>query len=162
VTVTITLFIEPTMCAVVYADIDSTIQIDLECCPTSLMGSELTSDPPLAYELTNAIGLITDELDDALREMPDIAFDARFAARGSLMVTAAAVEVGHREMTRWPSAVFSKDQLEDVFRTLVTEQRSDRAHNPGLPGDEADVIVGAMCIVVAFMRRLSVSQLTIS
>jgi exopolyphosphatase/pppGpp-phosphohydrolase len=161
-TVTMTLHIEPTSCTLGYRDLDSTIEISLACSPISLMRDEFTSDPPRPYELTNAIGLVIDELDDALRDMPDLGFDTHFVGTGPLLFTAAAIEVGTRDIAQWPPHACTKDQLEDVFRTVVTEARSDRQHNPGLPSDEIDVIVGAMCIVVAFMRHLSIARLTIS
>ncbi|MEY4405467.1 MAG: Ppx/GppA phosphatase family, partial [Actinomycetota bacterium] len=34
--------------------------------------------------------------------------------------------------------------------------------NPGLPRDRADIIVGGCCVLVAVMRRLQISELTVS
>jgi exopolyphosphatase/pppGpp-phosphohydrolase len=42
--------------------------------------------------------------------------------------------------------------VEDVFRTLATEKRADRIHNPGLEEARADVIVGGIAVLVGIMR----------
>jgi exopolyphosphatase/guanosine-5'-triphosphate,3'-diphosphate pyrophosphatase len=52
--------------------------------------------------------------------------------------------------------------VEDVFRTLATEPLADRVHNPGLPRDRADVIVGGLCVLVALMRRFDAPSITVS
>jgi exopolyphosphatase / guanosine-5'-triphosphate,3'-diphosphate pyrophosphatase len=158
----LTLTVERSLCSLRYVDADHSIDAICAFDPASLAANELISDPPLPQELTNAIGSITDELDDELRAVPDLGPDTEFVATGSLVFTAAAVEVGSRAVTDWPSSVFSKDQLEEVFRTLATEPRSDRRRNPGLPADEVDVIVAALCVLVSFVRRLSIARLTIS
>ena len=38
--------------------------------------------------------------------------------------------------------MLTRDAAEDVFRTLATEPLADRLHNPGLPRERADIIVG--------------------
>ncbi|MEY3316466.1 MAG: hypothetical protein RL388_1090, partial [Actinomycetota bacterium] len=80
------------------------------------------------------------------------------------IVTVAAVEVGQKTFD--PSALhklkLSREAIEDVFRTLATEPLSDRGFNPGLPRDRADIIVGGCCVLVAVMRRLQISELTVS
>ncbi|MSZ36504.1 MAG: exopolyphosphatase, partial [Actinobacteria bacterium] len=47
-------------------------------------------------------------------------------------------------------------------RTLATESLSDRVHNPGLPRDRADVIVGGCCVLVALMRSLDADEMIVS
>ncbi|MFA9566031.1 MAG: exopolyphosphatase, partial [Acidimicrobiales bacterium] len=56
----------------------------------------------------------------------------------------------------------TREATEDVFRTLATEALSDRVHNPGLAPERAGVIVGGLCILVAFMRRLGLDELVVS
>ena len=56
----------------------------------------------------------------------------------------------------------TRDAIEDVFRTLATEPLVDRVHNPGLPRDRADVIVGGCCVLVALMRSLDANELIVS
>ena len=52
--------------------------------------------------------------------------------------------------------------IEDVFRTLATERLADRIHNPGLEEARADVIVGGLCVLVAFVRTLGIDELLVS
>jgi exopolyphosphatase/guanosine-5'-triphosphate,3'-diphosphate pyrophosphatase len=56
----------------------------------------------------------------------------------------------------------TKAAAEDVFRTLATEARSDRIHNPGLEEARADVIVGGCCALVAIYRRLGLDEVLVS
>jgi exopolyphosphatase/guanosine-5'-triphosphate,3'-diphosphate pyrophosphatase len=58
--------------------------------------------------------------------------------------------------------VLTRDAAEDVFRTLATESLADRVHNPGLPRERADIIVGGCCVLVAVMRRLKIDSLVVS
>ena len=55
--------------------------------------------------------------------------------------------------------VLQRDAAEDVFRTLATEPRADRIHNPGLEEARADVIVGGCCALVAIMRHLGLERI---
>ena len=58
--------------------------------------------------------------------------------------------------------VLTREAAEDVFRTLATERLADRVLNPGLPRDRADIIVAGCCILVGFMRRLQLDEITVS
>ena len=124
----------------------------------------LQADPPRPEELTNAIGDAYDLIDDALRDVPDMKLASRLVGSAGTIVTAAAVEVGQREFD--PSAlhgfVLERAAVEDVFRTLATESIADRVHNPGLPADRADVIVGGLCVLVAVMRRWDARDILVS
>ena len=51
--------------------------------------------------------------------------------------------------------------LDDRCR-LATEKLVDRIHNPGLHPDRADIIVGGCCVLVAIMRKLHRSDITVS
>ena len=124
----------------------------------------LQGDPPRPEELTNAIGDAYDLIDDALRDVPDMKLASRLIGSAGTIVTAAAVEVGQREFD--PNAVhgfvLTREAVEDVFRTLATESAADRVHNPGLPADRADVIVGGLCVLVAVMRRWDARDILVS
>ena len=117
----------------------------------NLSRNELVTDPPRPEELTNAIGLVTDYIDDMLRELPATAEADEVAIVGDLAIAIAAVEVGGT-----PSLPLSliRSAVEDVFRTVATESSAQRALNPGLPPVAVDTIVAACCIVVAVMRHL--------
>jgi exopolyphosphatase/guanosine-5'-triphosphate,3'-diphosphate pyrophosphatase len=126
--------------------------------------AELHRDPPRPEELTNAISLVSDAVDDVAHNYPLIGHVERVVGVAGTIVTVAAVEVGQKTFD--PSALhklkLSREAVEDVFRTLATEPLSDRVFNPGLPRDRADIIVGGCCVLVAVMRRLQISELTVS
>ncbi len=126
--------------------------------------AELHRDPPRPEELTNAISLVSDAVDDIAHNHPLIGHVERVVGVAGTIVTVAAVEVGQKTFD--PSALhklkLSREAIEDVFRTLATEPLSDRVFNPGLPRDRADIIVGGCCVLVAVMRRLQISELIVS
>jgi exopolyphosphatase/guanosine-5'-triphosphate,3'-diphosphate pyrophosphatase len=76
----------------------------------------------------------------------------------------AAVEIGLATYDRDAIHHFrlTRDAAEDVFRTLATESRADRIHNPGLEEARADVIVGGCCVLVALFRRLGFDEMIVS
>lgn len=118
----------------------------------------VAGDPPDPADLTNAIGLVADHLDDVLRELPAAAAAHEVQIAGHGLATVAAVEVGGT--TPLPF-VLGRRQAEEVFRTLATETRSDRQHNPGLPSAEVHDVLGVCCAVVALLRRLDQPALKI-
>ncbi|MGA1239171.1 MAG: hypothetical protein ACO3XZ_00345 [Ilumatobacteraceae bacterium] len=130
----------------------------------SITEAELHRDPPRPEELTNAISLVSDAVDDIAHNYPLIGHVDRVVGVAGTIVTVAAVEVGQKTFD--PSALhklkLSREAIEDVFRTLATEPLSDRVFNPGLPRDRADIIVGGCCVLVAVMRRLQISELIVS
>ena len=129
-----------------------------------LTETELHRDPPRPEELTNAIGLVTDFMDDLVREQPQVLEATRVVGVAGTIVTIAAVELGIARFD--PIALhdmtLTREAAEDVFRTLATESSADRKSNPGLPPERADVIVGGCCALVGIMRRLRIPSLTVS
>jgi exopolyphosphatase/guanosine-5'-triphosphate,3'-diphosphate pyrophosphatase len=117
----------------------------------NLSRTELVSDPPRPEELTNAIGLVTDYLDDMIREVPAAGEPDHVTIVGDPAIAIAAIEVGD---TPSLPLTLSRAAVEEVFRTVATESSAERALNPGLPADLVDTIVAACCIVVAIMRYL--------
>ena len=130
----------------------------------NLTEAELHRDPPRPEELTNAISLVSDAIDDVAHNYPLIGQIDRVVGVAGTIVTVAAVEVGQKTFD--PSALhklkLSREAVEDVFRTLATERLSDRVFNPGLPRDRADIIVGGCFVLVAVMRRLQISEIVVS
>lgn len=115
-------------------------------------------DPPHPVSLTNAIGDVTDRLDDIVRSHPDAGECDEAVIEGPIMWPVARLETG---LDR-PPAPFTLDRstAEEIFRLVATERRADRAHNPGLPSSDVDHIVAALCIVVATMRKLGLARVT--
>jgi len=121
-------------------------------------------DPPRPEELTNAIGAVVDEIDDVVREIPEVEHCERFLGIAGTIATIAMVELGLHEYdaNTLHGMELTKDAAEDVFRTLATETLADRVHNPGLPADRADIIVGGCCVLVAVLRKLQLPSITVS
>jgi hypothetical protein len=119
------------------------------------------TDPPSPADLTNAIGAVADHLDDVLIAHPELrdgGVDVRLC--GSAVAQVACVEVGLADV-EWPQRL-PRDAAEEVFRLVATECRDDRGHNPGLAADHVDTVVAACCLVVAAMRRLHLTEVTIA
>ena len=129
-----------------------------------LTETELHRDPPRPEELTNAIGLVTDFMDDLVREQPQVLEATRVVGVAGTIVTIAAVELGiaRFDPVALHDMTLTREAAEDVFRTLATESLADRKSNPGLPPERADVIVGGCCALVGIMRRLRLPSLTVS
>ena len=122
-----------------------------------LTEKHLASDPPAPEELSNAIAEAT-----RLVRRP-VAGGARRRTQAKTVIglagtisTIGAVELGMAEYDRDLIHHFrlTRAAIEDVFRTLATERLADRIHNPGLEEARADVIVGGLCVLVAFVRTL--------
>ena len=130
----------------------------------TLTEAELHRDPPRAEELSNAVSIVGDAVDNAVIEKPILGEAQRVVGVAGSIVTIAAVELGLREFdaTRLHGMQLTKDAAEDVFRTLATESLADRVHNPGLPVERAGVIVGGCCLLVAIMRRLGLDHIVVS
>ena len=126
--------------------------------------SELHCDPPRPEELTNAISLVSDAIDDVVHMHPEFASADQIIGIAGTIVTVAAVELGLKQFDsgKLHAMCLRRGAVEDVFRTLATEPLADRVFNPGLPRDRAEIIVGGCCVLVAVMRRLQISELIVS
>ena len=121
--------------------------------PDALLAEHLVDvDPPPAAQLTNAIGAVLDHLDDVIRLQPDVADATAVTIRGADPWQMAVVERGGPIAE--PEVRIARDDAEDVFRTLATERRVDRLHNPGLDPTEVDRIVATCCVIVGVLRKL--------
>lgn len=129
-----------------------------------LSEQHLHSDPPAPEELSNAIAMVDAYLDDVARELPALKDAATLIGTGGTITTIAAVEIGQVTYDRDAihRFVLTRPAAEDVFRTLATERLADRVHNPGLPRDRADIIVGGCCALLAVMRRFDFKQCIVS
>ncbi len=111
----------------------------------------LAHDPPRPEELTNAIGLVLDHLEDVTRELPMAQAADRVEFAGPGVPAVASVDVGGDVELPY---LLDRVAAEDVFRTLVTERRDDRINNPGLPPSMVHAVLGVVSAVVATMRFL--------
>ena len=126
--------------------------------------SVLRHDPPRPEELTNLIGAVQDELEEASRTVPALGDAVNVVGIAGTIVTIAAVELGLAgfDENLIDGMHLTRAAAEDVFRTLATESDADRRHNPGLPPERSDIIVAGCCILVAVMRRLHLEGITVS
>ena len=143
-------------------DVDGVMSVDVGC--VRLTEQFLLHDPPQPEELTACISLTDAHLEDVVREVPDVADARTLVGLAGTITTVAAVEIGLETYDRDRIHHFhlSREAAEDVFRTLATEPRADRIHNPGLEEARADVIVGGCCVLVAIFRRFGFDEMIVS
>jgi exopolyphosphatase/guanosine-5'-triphosphate,3'-diphosphate pyrophosphatase len=141
---------------------ESTISVDMGC--VRITETWFHHDPPTAEELSQAISVIEIYLDDVLRAIPNLGEARTFVGLAGTVSNTASVELGLAEYDREQihHFVLTKPAVEDVFRTLATETIAERKENPGLEEQRADVIVGGLCVLVATMRRLGLSNCLVS
>lgn len=123
---------------------------------SALLARSVGGDPPRPDDLTNAIGLVVDHLDDVTRELPDVVMVTRVEMSGPGLSVVADVEVG--ASTPLPYRL-ARDAAEEVFRTLATETATERALNPGLPAPMVHDVLGLTVAVVAVLRGLDLDHL---
>jgi exopolyphosphatase/guanosine-5'-triphosphate,3'-diphosphate pyrophosphatase len=142
--------------------VEGVMSVDIGC--VRLTEKFLLHDPPQPEELTACISLTEAYLDDVVREVPAAAEARTLVGVAGTITTVAAVEMGLATYDRDRIHHFrlTRDAAEDVFRTLATESRADRIHNPGLEEARADVIVGGCCVLVAILRRLGFDEMIVS
>jgi exopolyphosphatase/guanosine-5'-triphosphate,3'-diphosphate pyrophosphatase len=143
-------------------ELESSLSVDMGC--VRMTEKFLHHDPPLAEELSNALSVVEQHLDDVAREVPGAGDAVRFVGLAGTVTTIAAVELGLAEYSRDAihHFVLTRDAAEDVFRTLATEATEDRRHNPGLDPGRVDVIVGGCCVLLGIFRYFGFSECVVS
>ncbi|MGH9264331.1 MAG: exopolyphosphatase [Acidimicrobiales bacterium] len=141
---------------------DGVLSADIGC--VRLTEKFLHSDPPAPEELSQAFDIVRGHLDDVARVIPSVADVRRFVGLAGTVTTMAAVELGLPvyDRDRIHHFVLTRAAAEDVFRTLATERRADRVHNPGLEEARADVIVGGAVIVTGILRYFEFDECLVS
>ncbi|CAN5820138.1 Ppx/GppA phosphatase family protein [soil metagenome] len=136
--------------------------VDIGC--VRLTEQYLHRDPPAPEELAAAISVAEAYLDDVVREVPASREASLMVGLAGTVTTVAAVELGLARYDRDRIHHFrlTRAAAEDVFRTLATEARADRIHNPGLEEARADVIVGGCCVLVAVLRYFELAECLVS
>jgi exopolyphosphatase/guanosine-5'-triphosphate,3'-diphosphate pyrophosphatase len=138
------------------------MSVDIGC--VRLTERFLHGDPPRPEELSQALSVVHDYLDDVEREIPAVNDAVRLVGLAGTVTTVAAVEIGLStyDRDRIHHFLLTRAAAEDVFRTLATEKRADRIHNPGLEEARADVIVGGCCVLVGVMRHFGFETCLVS
>lgn len=139
-----------------------TRSLDIGC--VRLTEKYIAHDPPRPEELVACLSLVETYVDDVAREYPALSEAPCFVGLAGTVSATAAVEQGLAEYDRdrIHHFVLTRDAVEDVFRTLATENRAERLGNPGLEVARADVIVGGLCVLVQIMRQLDFDQCLVS
>jgi exopolyphosphatase/guanosine-5'-triphosphate,3'-diphosphate pyrophosphatase len=142
--------------------VEGVMSVDVGC--VRLTEKFLLHDPPQPEELTACISLTEAYLDDVVREIPAVSEARRLVGVAGTITTVAAVEIGLETYDRDRIHHFhlSREAAEDVFRTLATESRAERIHNPGLEEARADVIVAGCCVLVAIFRHFGFDEMIVS
>ncbi len=141
---------------------ESAVSCDIGC--VRLTETYIEHDPPLPEELLACLSVTEAHLDDVARLIPRLADARTFVGLAGTVSATAAVEIGlaKYDRDRLHHYRLTKAAVEDVYRTLVTESRADRIHNPGLEPKRVDVIVGGLCILVKTMRYFDFRECLVS
>ncbi len=121
-------------------------------------------DPARPEELVACLSVTEAHLDEVALEVPGVADARTLVGLAGTVSCAAAVEIGLATYDRDRIHHFrlSKEAVEDVFRTLATEDRDERMANPGMEEARADVIVGGLSILVKVMRQFGFDECLVS
>lgn len=121
-------------------------------------------DPPEPEELANALGEARDLLEDADRQVPELASAERLIGLAGTVSTVAALDLGlaSYDSDKVHHHLLDRATIEDWFRTMAMGEREDRLGNPGLEEGRADVIVGGLCVLVALLRHRGLDSCLVS
>jgi exopolyphosphatase/guanosine-5'-triphosphate,3'-diphosphate pyrophosphatase len=141
---------------------EGVVSVDMGC--VRMTERFLRHDPPRPEELSQAVSVARDHLEDVARVLPSAAEARRLIGLAGTVTTVAAVELGlaDYDRDRVHHFVLTRAAMEDVFRTLATEDRAQRLANPGLEEARADVIVGGMVVLAAVMRHFEFDECLVS
>ena len=124
----------------------------------------IANDPPLPEELSAAQSLIDLHLDDVLMSIPGIQSATNIYGVAGTVSATSMIEQGLYEYN-FDSVhrhIMKKQDIEEVFRLLATDNREGRLSNPGMEEGRVDVIVGGLCILAQIMRKLDFEQIQVS
>ena len=124
----------------------------------------IAHDPPWPEELHACLAVTEGHLDEVGRELPRLEEARTLVGLAGTVSCIAAVELGLAAYDRDQLHHFqlTKEAVEEVFRTLATEDRAERMANPGLEEGRAEVIVAGTAILVKVMRQLGFSACLVS
>ncbi|HUQ62185.1 MAG TPA: Ppx/GppA phosphatase family protein [Acidimicrobiales bacterium] len=141
---------------------EGVLSVDIGC--VRLTEKFLHHDPPAPEELSQIVSVARDYLEDVAREIPSASGARQLVGLAGTVTTVAAIELGLAEYDkeRTHHFVLTRAAVEDVFRTLATENRAQRLHNPGLEEGRVDVIVAGAAILVSVMRYFDRDECLVS
>lgn len=141
---------------------EASVSLDVGC--VRVTEAYLHSDPPTPEELSAAVTVVRDHLNDAEQAVPGMAGCRTLLGLAGTVTTMAAIEQGLPRYDRDAIHHFrlTRSAAEDIFRTLATEPIEERRHNPGLEPERVDVIVGGVIVVVCVMRQFGFEEMLVS
>lgn len=121
-------------------------------------------DPPGPEALSGAVTVMRAHLEDVDRELPASKKATRLVGLAGSVTAVAMIEIGLHtyDRERLHHFVLTREAAEDVFRTVATEKRVDRAANPGLEPERVDTIVAGALILVSVMRYFDFAECLVS
>ena len=124
----------------------------------------IANDPPLPEELSAAQSLIDLHLDDVLMSIPGIQSATNIYGVAGTVSATSMIEQGLYEYNfeSVHGHIMKKQDIEEVFRLLATDNREGRLSNPGMEEGRVDVIVGGLCILAQIMRKLDFEHIQVS
>lgn len=141
---------------------EASASIDVGC--VRLTEAFLHSDPPRAEELSAAVTVVRDHMNDVSRTIAGVDAARTLVGLAGTVTTMAAIELGLAAYSRDAIHHFrlSRTAAEEIFRTLAVETVEERRYNPGLEAGRADVIVGGVVAVVGVMRHFGFDEMLVS
>ena len=105
-----------------------------------------------------------DILEEALRRHPALNLPAHWRGTGGTFTTLAAIMKGVRwtDRTYMHGTVLTRETVQRIARDLADMPLEERKTLPGLQPNRADIIVHGICILIACMERLGISEITVS
>ncbi len=122
----------------------------------------ISHDPVKPEELHSCLSVVEAHLSDLVQQIPQVTNTKTFLGTAGTITTVAAVELGFYDPEKVHHFRLSIDAVEDVFRTLSTENREQRLANPGLHPGRADVIVAGLTVLVKTMRFFNFTECIVS
>ena len=103
-------------------------------------------------------------LEDKLREHPTLTLPPRWIGVGGTFTTLAAMVKAIRwtDRTYMHGTRLTLEQVEKQAWKLADMPLAERLNLPGLQPNRADIVVHGICILLAMMRRLQISEITVS
>tara|TARA_B100000686_G_C16678871_1_gene910774 strand:+ start:87 stop:1010 length:924 start_codon:yes stop_codon:yes gene_type:complete len=122
------------------------------------------NDPPLPEELHACLSVAESYIDEMVREIPQVGEASTLVGLSGTVSCIAALEIGLACYDREKIHHFNltRGAIEDVFRTIATENNQERLGNPGLTEDRVSVIVAGTAILTKVMRQLNFETCLVS
>lgn len=140
---------------------------DIRCAFSCQMGAvRLSSRIPITShsDVPTVVALASSILEEKLHDHPTLTLPETWRGTGGTFTTLAAMLRGVHwtDRTYMHGTVLPIAEVERHARQLADMSVEERKLIPGLQPNRADIIVHGICILLAVMRRLNISEITVS